>query len=115
MTDKIRVVHYINQFYAGMGGEDTASVGMSVEEKAVGPGLYLQKVLGDEYEITATVICGDNYIAENIETVSLDVMEIAKKYDAQLFVAGPGRLIGGSMPDVTGLPAALRRRRLRRS
>ena len=90
MTDKIRVVHYINQFYAGMGGEDTASVGMSVEEKAVGPGLYLQKVLGDEYEITATVICGDNYIAENIETVSLDVMEIAKKYDAQLFVAGPG-------------------------
>ncbi|MDE7038545.1 MAG: glycine/betaine/sarcosine/D-proline family reductase selenoprotein B, partial [Lachnospiraceae bacterium] len=23
MTDKIRVVHYINQFYSGMGGEDT--------------------------------------------------------------------------------------------
>lgn len=90
MTDKIRVVHYINQFYAGMGGEDTASVGMSVEEKAVGPGLYLQKELGDDYEIVATVICGDNYIAENIESVPLDVMEAVKKYDAQLFVAGPG-------------------------
>ena len=28
MAEKIRVVHYINQFYAGMGGEDTASIGV---------------------------------------------------------------------------------------
>lgn len=90
MADKIRVVHYINQFYAGMGGEDTASVGMSVKEGAVGPGGYLQSVLGDNYEIVATIICGDNYIAENIEAVSEDVMNVVKENKAQLFVAGPG-------------------------
>ena len=33
---KYKVVHYINQFYAGMGGEDTASVGISVRDGAVG-------------------------------------------------------------------------------
>ena len=42
MAEKIRVIHYINQFYAGMGGEDTASVGISVKEEPVGPGLLLK-------------------------------------------------------------------------
>ena len=47
MAEKIRVIHYINQFYAGMGGEDTASVGISVKEEPVGPGLLLRGLLGD--------------------------------------------------------------------
>ena len=42
MTKK-KVVHYINQFYAGMGGEDTASVGLSVKEGAAGPGAAQKK------------------------------------------------------------------------
>ena len=90
MAEKIKVVHYINQFYAGLGGEDTASVGISVEEKPVGPGLLLQSLLGDSYEIVATIICGDNHIAENTEEVCAQFVDIVKKYDAQLFVAGPG-------------------------
>ena len=48
MSEPIRVVHYINQFFAGMGAEDTASVGVSVREEPVGPGLGLQKELGDD-------------------------------------------------------------------
>ena len=70
MAEKIRVVHYINQFYAGMGGEDNASIGVYVREEPVGPGLKLSKELGDDYQIVATIICGDNHIAENIETVT---------------------------------------------
>lgn len=90
MSDKIRVVHYINQFYGGYGSEDTASMGIVVKEEVVGPGLPLQGGLGDDYEIVATIICGDNHIAENIESVCGEFVEIVKKYDAQLFVAGPG-------------------------
>lgn len=90
MSEKIRVVHYINQFYAGMGGEDTASVGISVKEEAVGPGLLLQRLLGETYEVVATIICGDNYIAENTEEVCKKFVEIVKDYQADLFVAGPG-------------------------
>ena len=42
MAEKIRVIHYINQFYAGIGGEDMASIGVSVKEEPVGPGLILR-------------------------------------------------------------------------
>ena len=56
MGEKIKVVHYINQFYGGYGGEDTASMGIEVKEGPVGPGLALAKNLGDEYEIVATFI-----------------------------------------------------------
>lgn len=94
MADKIRVVHYINQFYAGLGGEDTASVGISVREEPVGPGLLLAQNLGDDYQIVATIICGDNHIAENIEPVCAEFVEIVKKYNAQLFIAGPGMNAG---------------------
>ena len=90
MAEKIKVVHYINQFYAGLGGEDTASVGLSVKEEPVGPGLLLQSDLGDEYKIVATIICGDNYIAEHTEEVCKEVVDIVKKHEAGLFVAGPG-------------------------
>ena len=61
---KYKVVHYINQFYAGMGGEDTASVGISVRDGAVGPGLALKANLGADYEIVKTIICGDNTIED---------------------------------------------------
>lgn len=90
MSEKIRVIHYINQFYAGMGGEDTASVGVSVKEEPVGPGLLLKRLLGESYEIVATIICGDNYIAEHTEEVCREFVELVKKYQADLFVAGPG-------------------------
>ena len=90
MSDKIRVVHYINQFYGGYGGEDTASMGIVVKEEPVGPGLYLQSALGDSYKIVATIICGDNFIAENIENVSNEVADIVEKYNAQMYIAGPG-------------------------
>ena len=54
MTKKLRVVHYINQFYAQFGGEDTAGMGIVVKEEAMGPGLLINKFLGDAGEIVGT-------------------------------------------------------------
>jgi glycine/betaine/sarcosine/D-proline reductase family selenoprotein B len=90
MSEPIRVVHYINQFFAGMGAEDTASVGVSVREEPVGPGIGLQKELGEGYTIVATIICGDNTIAEKTDEILAQFDEILRKYKAQLFIAGPG-------------------------
>ncbi len=90
MADKIKVVHYINQFYGGLGGEDTASMGFEFKEEPVGPGLALQAALGDEYEIVSTIICGDNYIAENTDVACQTIVDTVKKYEGQLFIAGPG-------------------------
>ena len=39
MSKKLRIVHYINQFYGQYGGEDTAGMGIVVKDCAVGPGL----------------------------------------------------------------------------
>ncbi len=59
----VRVVHYVNQFFAGLGGEDAAGAPPQVTPGPVGPGRRLQALLGAEHEIVATVSCGDDYAA----------------------------------------------------
>ena len=86
---KFKVVHYINQFYAGIGGEEKADHRPEVREGAMGPGLAIQAALGDEAEIIATVICGDGYFGENLEEAKNQVLEMVKEYNPDLFIAGP--------------------------
>lgn len=85
----IKVVHYINQFYAGIGGEDKADYKPEVREEPVGPGTQLNSLFKGEAEIVATVICGDSYFNENIDEAKNTILEMIKKYDADLFIAGP--------------------------
>lgn len=87
--EKIRVVHYINQFFAGIGGEEKADVEPEIKEGIIGPGLALKTGLGDEYEVVATVVCGDTYFGENIEKAKKTILEMIKPYKPDLFVAGP--------------------------
>ena len=86
---KYKIVHYINQFFAGIGGEDKADFKPEVREEGIGPGLALQAELGDDYQIVATVICGDNYFGENLDTATDIIVEMVKKYNPDVFVAGP--------------------------
>lgn len=85
----IRVVHYINQFYAGIGGEEKADIKPEVREGFVGPGMGLNGLLKGEAEIVATVICGDSYFNENLDEAKAEVIEMVKKYNPDLFIAGP--------------------------
>jgi len=84
-----RIVHYINQFYAGIGGEEKADVAPEVREGVVGPGMALKAALGSEAEIVATVVCGDSYFASNIEKATADILEMMKKYKPDAVIAGP--------------------------
>ena len=86
---KIRVVHYINQFFAGIGGEEKADIKPEVREGAVGPGAALNTAFGGEAEIVATIICGDSYYNENIETAKSEILEMVKQHNPDLFIAGP--------------------------
>ena len=88
---KKRIVHYLNQFYAGIGGEDMADVAPSVEEKVMGPGMALKAAFGEDAEIVATVICGDNYFGSNLEKEDFipGLIEMIKKYEPDGFIAGP--------------------------
>ncbi len=86
---KYKIVHYLNQFFAGIGGEDKADFAPECWEQVVGPGLALKAGLGEDYEIVATVVCGDNYFGENLDLATDTIIEMVKKYEANCFVAGP--------------------------
>lgn len=88
-TKKWRAVCFINQFFGQIGGEDKAFVGFSVVEKPVGPAMLINSKLGDECEVVGTIICGDNYFAENIESAVAEGVELVKKLEADIFFAGP--------------------------
>jgi betaine reductase len=86
---KLKAVHYLNQFFGGVGGEDKAEVGFSVKEGPVGPGLALQNELADRAQVAATVICGDNYFAKKPEEVANEGLGLIMPYQPDLFFAGP--------------------------
>ena len=86
---KYKIVHYINNFFAGAGGEEAAGMKPELHEGAMGPGLALKAAFGDDYEIVATVVCGDNYFGEKTDAAKAELLEMIKKYDPQLFIAGP--------------------------
>jgi glycine reductase len=88
-TRVIRVAHYLNQFFGGIGGEDKADVGPQVRNGPVGPGRAFQNALGSRGEIVATVTCGDNYFAENVERASEEVIELLRSCRADVLIAGP--------------------------
>ena len=89
MRAPLRIVHYLNQFFAGIGGEEKADVGVSVRAEPVGPGRALQAALGDTGRIVATVICGDNHVAEQEEAAGAEIRRALEAVRADVLVAGP--------------------------
>jgi betaine reductase len=85
----MRVVHYLNQFFGGQGGEEAADLAPRMQDGAVGPGRLLEQVLGQNTHIVHTIIAGDNYGAEQLETLTELVVSQVKAARADLFVAGP--------------------------
>lgn len=83
-----RVVHYVNQFFAGLGGEDQAGVGPTATEGVIGPGRRLAQLLGDDAEIVATVYCGDDYAA-SVEGAADEILDLVRGYEPDLVIAGP--------------------------
>jgi len=85
----IRVVHYLNQFFGQIGGEDKAHMPPQIREGIVGPGMAFKQAFKGEAEIVATIICGDSYFNENIEKAKIEIIDMIKKYNPHLFIAGP--------------------------
>lgn len=86
---KLRVVHYINQFFAQIGGEEKADIPPEKREGFVGPGMAFNQAFGDEAEIVATIICGDSYFGENMDKAKEEILAMVKEEDPDLFIAGP--------------------------
>jgi len=86
---KLRVIHYVNQFFGGLGGEEEANTPVQVQEGPVGPGRALDQALGDGAEVVATIIAGDNFFVEETEKSHPAAIEALKTHKADVVVAGP--------------------------
>jgi glycine reductase complex component B subunit gamma len=85
----MRVVHYLNQFFGGIGAEEQAGVSLQILEGAVGPGKLLEQLLADGARVVMTLVCGDNYAVEHQEQMTVAALERIRATSADLFVAGP--------------------------
>src|SRR5216684_3765182 len=115
----MRIVHYLNQFFAGLGAEEQAGTGLEILEGAVGLGKVLEQLLGTDAKVVMTLVCGDNYAVENQEQMIAAAVEAIRAAKPDLFVAGPcfqagryGMAAGGlcaavqaklSIPVITGM------------
>ncbi len=113
---KLKVVHYINQFFAQIGGEEKADYPAEIRVgEVVGPGMALTQQFGEDAEIVATIICGDSYFNENLEKAKADILAMVKEQAPDVFVAGPafnaGRYgvacgtIAAAVQEELGIPA----------
>lgn len=85
----MRIVHYLNQFFGGKGGEEAAHLAPQLQDGAVGPGRLFVQLLGQEAESVRTIVVGDNYAVEHIEALRALAVEEARTCKADLFIAGP--------------------------
>ncbi len=113
---KIKVVHYINQFFANIGGEEKADYPAELRVgEVVGPGMAFNMNFKDEAEIIATIVCGDSYFNENLDKAKADILAMVKEQAPDVFIAGPafnaGRYgvacgtIAAAVQEELGIPA----------
>jgi glycine reductase len=84
----MRIVHYVNQFFAGVGGEEAAGATPAVREGTAGPGRPLAALLGTDHQVVTTIFCGDDYAA-SCERATDELLALVKAAEPDMLVAGP--------------------------
>lgn len=84
-----KVLHYINQFFANIGGEEMAHVPPELRDGHVGPGLAFNTAWNGEAVIAKTVVCGDSYFAEHEADAKKVILDWVKAEKPDFFLAGP--------------------------
>jgi glycine reductase complex component B subunit gamma len=89
MRTPLRVMHYLNQFFAGIGGEDAANIPPRLQDGAVGSGRALQHILQEDGTVIATVICGDNYLNDERDKALAAIVAMLQEHKPDVLIAGP--------------------------
>jgi len=89
MIEKVRIVHYINQFFAGDGGEEKSDQPVTSHEGPIGPGLLVDKILGGRGEVVGTIYCGDSLFAKEEERCTAEAISLIKGFSPDLVLSGP--------------------------
>ena len=84
-----RLVYIVNQFFAGLGGEEKADLPVGVLEGSAGAARAFERALGENAKIVCTIYVGDNYFHEHKEASIEAVLAAVVAADPQVLVAGP--------------------------
>jgi betaine reductase len=93
-VEKVRIVHYLNQYFGQIGGEDKAGIPPQMKEGPVGVGQQIQIESKGQFQIVRTILCGDNYAAEHLEGIEPAVLRWVEEVRPDLFWAGPAFAAG---------------------
>jgi len=85
----MKVLHYLNQFFAGIGGEEQAGHEVIFLPRAVGVGVEIEKALKAHGAEFATVACGDNYFHEAEADALRAIGAAIDEFHPDIFIAGP--------------------------
>ena len=85
----MKVLHYLNQFFAQIGGEEKAGQEVLFIPGAVGAGTVIENALKDHGVEYATLACGDNYFHEQEEKALRGIRDALEQFQPDLFLAGP--------------------------
>ena len=85
----IKVLHYLNQFFGGIGGEDKAGHEVTFIPRAIGAGSVIYDALKRHEVEYATIVCGDNYFHEEEANALSAIHDIVEKFRPDTFLAGP--------------------------
>ncbi len=89
MDQPVKIVQYLNQFFAGIGAEDKADTSPEYRAGPIGPGVALANLLGEQGAVVGTLVCGDNYFIEHQDSALTQLLEMAEASGADVLVAGP--------------------------
>lgn len=84
----MRVAHYLNQFFAGLGSEEVARTPPERIEGSVGPG----RGLG--LSVAYTIACGDDYFGEHEEGALAAILDMLTADRPDVVVCGPAFAAG---------------------
>lgn len=84
-----KIVHVVNQFFAGIGGEDKADVPVAVLEGSAGAARGLQAQLADRGKVLATIYFGDNYFHQHKDEATAAIVGELARRSPDVVVAGP--------------------------
>ena len=83
------LIHVLNQFFAGIGGENKADIPVGIKPGPIGAARGLQEQIGDRARVVATLFFGENYFHQYPKEALAAALNDARQLQPHVIVAGP--------------------------
>jgi glycine reductase len=94
VSERLPVLHYLNQFFGGLGGETRADAEPRLVAGAGGPGMLLERS-PEGIEVVATLVAGDNYVAEQTDRAVDELLALIEQTLKDPELERPRMLLAG--------------------